>query len=514
MIVSRTSRLPKKKIALVAMDSLCTVVAIVAAVYLRLGLEEGTRYLGERAAGLVTVWLVFSISYYIGGLYESDRLQSLGRTLAAAVISVGLGAVLNTAIFFAVASFEFMLGRGVFLGFTLFVLVAVIANRLAYMAATRRGFMSQRCLIIGADAESRKVLELVREQPHCGLKVLGLIHTGGDRDRVGKFYEEYPILGTLDSLEKFVDLYDIERLILAASADVEPILLRKLRSFRYRGLALVDFVSLFEELAQEIPLDHINDEWLFMASMNNSRIHIRRLKRLTDIIAALVGLTVFAIPAAIAALLIKLTSRGPVLYRQERLGRDSIPFTVLKFRTMYEDAESKTGPVWATDDDPRITWIGKYLRMFRVDEIPQLWNVLRGDMSLVGPRPEREVFIRKLSEKIPFYAERLLVPPGITGWAQVMAPYAASIEESRRKLQFDLYYIKHMSFLLDIYILMKTVKTILFGRERGRAKAIQPAKPRYDEVKTQTLYFDPAKTPAEPISPDIPEERRRTQKLG
>ena len=139
---------------------------------------------------------------------------------------------------------------------------------------------------------------------------------------------------------------------------------------------------------------------------------------------------------------------------------------------MRVDAESETGPVWATENDPRVTRVGKWLRKFRIDEIPQLLNVLRGDMSLVGPRPEREIFIRKLSEKVPFYAERLLVPPGITGWAQVMYPYAASIEESRRKLQFDLYYIKHMSFFLDMYVLLKTFKTILFGRERTATESV------------------------------------------
>ena len=159
---------------------------------------------------------------------------------------------------------------------------------------------------------------------------------------------------------------------------------------------------------------------------------------------------------------------------------------------MRADAESQTGPVWATEDDPRITWLGRWLRKFRIDEIPQLWNVLRGDMSLVGPRPERAVFVKKLSEKIPFYSERLLVAPGVTGWAQVMHPYAASIEESRRKLQFDLYYIEHMSFLLDLVIMMKTAKTILFGRERAEKKQSLPATPAaVEEIKTETLFFNP-----------------------
>jgi len=485
---------------------------MIGAVLLRLGWSGGLDYLQARLSAILMAWGVFVLAFYIGGLYESERLQSLGKTLAAAVISVSLGGVLITGVFYAALSIE--IGRGIFLGFAAFVFVAVISMRMLYMAASRHGFMAQRCLIIGTTSEARKAIELIGQNAHANLRILGLIHCGNDRDRVGKFFDEYPVLGTLDALERFVDLYDIERLVLAAGQEAEPILLRQLRSFRYRGIELVDFVALSEELSQEIPLDHINDEWLFMASMNNSRIHIRRLKRLTDIIVSTVGLVVTAIPAAVTAVFVKLDSPGPILFKQERLGRESIPFTLFKFRTMRVDAESETGPVWATENDPRVTRIGKWLRKFRLDEIPQLWNVLRGDMSLVGPRPEREVFIHKLSEKIPFYAERLLVPPGITGWAQVMYPYAASIEESRRKLQFDLYYIKHMSFFLDVYVLVKTFKTMLFGRERTpQAKPGKPQKHRYTEVKTETLFFNEEADPAKATSED-PERLRRTQRLG
>jgi lipopolysaccharide/colanic/teichoic acid biosynthesis glycosyltransferase len=180
---------------------------------------------------------------------------------------------------------------------------------------------------------------------------------------------------------------------------------------------------------------------------------------------------------------------------------------------MRADAESATGPVWAIEDDPRVTRVGKWLRKFRIDEIPQLFNVLSGNMSLVGPRPERDMFIAKLSEKIPFYAERLLVPPGITGWAQVMYPYAASIEESRRKLQFDLYYIKHMSFFLDMYVLLKTSKTILFGHERARQpKSLSETRSRHADVKTETLIFDPATGSVAPEGSE-PEHRLRNQRL-
>lgn len=486
------------------------------AVTLRLGFEAGILYFQNHIWSVVATWSFFIISFYIGGLYESNRLQRIGGTLTAAAVAVTLGAVSSLAAFYATSS-EIVIGRGIFAGYAIFVFVAVLAVRLFYMMASTRGFMQQRCLIIGTNGEAKKALDLVEGHPHAGIRVLGLIHCSPDKDKIGKFIGDYPILGSLDAVEKFVQLYDIERLIIAAPPDAEPGLLRRLRTFRYRGLALVDFVSLYEELAQEIPLDHINDEWLLLASMNNSRIHIRRLKRLTDLFVALVGITLTWPVMLLAAVAIRLTSKGPALFEQERLGRDSMPFRLLKFRTMRQDAESQTGPIWATDDDPRITWIGKWFRKFRIDELPQLFNVLRGEMSLVGPRPEREVFIQKLSEKIPFYAERLLVPPGITGWAQVMAPYAASIEDSRRKLQFDLYYIKHMSFFLDLMIFAKTAKTIFFGRER--AKTPTPPKdkdntPRYTEIKTETFFFDPAAAARAAKLAEEADARRRTQRLA
>jgi exopolysaccharide biosynthesis polyprenyl glycosylphosphotransferase len=513
MIVSRSSRVPRKKLLLAAGDAICSALAMVAAVMLRLGWDGGLEYLHNRQTAILISWGVFIVAFYIGGLYESDRLQSLGKTVAAAVISVSLGAMLITGFFYAALSIE--IGRGIFLGFAAFVFVAIVSMRMVYMVASRRGFMAQRCLIIGTTNEARKAIELIGQHAHANLRLLGLIHCGADRDRVGRFLDDYPVLGTLDTLERFVDLYDVERLVLAAGQEAEPSLLRQLRSFRYRGIELVDFVGLNEELVQEIPLDHIDDEWLFMASMNNSRIHIRRLKRLTDVIVSFIVLLLTAPLAALAAVLVKLDSPGPILFKQERLGRESVPFTLFKFRTMRVDAESETGPVWAAENDSRVTRVGKWLRKFRIDEIPQLLNVLRGDMSLVGPRPEREIFIRKLSEKIPFYAERLLVPPGISGWAQVMYPYAASIEESRRKLQFDLYYIKHMSFFLDMYVLLKTFKTMLFGRERTAVARVVQSKPRHTEVRTETLIFNPSVPPAkaEPKSEEA-EQPPRSEQAG
>jgi lipopolysaccharide/colanic/teichoic acid biosynthesis glycosyltransferase len=180
---------------------------------------------------------------------------------------------------------------------------------------------------------------------------------------------------------------------------------------------------------------------------------------------ALIG-ALFSLPiAVVTAILIKLDSRGPVLYKQERVGKNGGSFTVMKFRSMRTDAE-KAGPVWASEDDDRTTRIGKIIRKLRIDEIPQFWNILRGEMDFVGPRPERPHFVSQLAEEIPYYEQRHLIAPGLTGWAQIKYPYGASIEDARQKLQYDLYYIKNQSLMLDAIILFETVKIILFGRGR------------------------------------------------
>jgi lipopolysaccharide/colanic/teichoic acid biosynthesis glycosyltransferase len=231
------------------------------------------------------------------------------------------------------------------------------------------------------------------------------------------------------------------------------------------------------------------------AAMNSSVIHIRKIKRMMDLTVAVTGLLLSLPISLLAALLIRLDSPGPILYRQRRAGLDGRPYTLYKFRTMKHNAEAESGAVWADKFDDRVTRVGKFMRKWRIDEIPQLINVLRDEMSLVGPRPERPEFIDTLAAAIPFYRERLLVPPGITGWAQVKYPYAASIEASRRKLQYDLYYIKHMGFSLDLVILLRTFKTIIVGLRHVETFSSEedPQAPELAPVE-EVKRSDPVKT--------------------
>jgi len=480
---------------------------MLAAVGIRLGWSDGLDYLAAHRIAVSASWGIFMVALGTAGLYDSDRWEGLGRTLAAASVAVLGGTLLATAFLWATSSWE--IARGILLLFAVLALLAVLAMHLIHRLLRGFGFMTSRCLVIGTNGEARRMIDLIHRHPDAGLQVVGMVHCGTEQGIVGTLIENYPVLGTEVSLKRLVRLHRIDKLIVAAPTEVEATLLRRLRSFRYRGVALADYVSLHEELTQEISVEHINDEWLFAASMNNSRPHIRLFKRAIDIVVSLGALVLTAPTTAAAALMIKLDSPGPVLYRQERLGRDGVAFTILKFRTMALDAESRTGPVWAMEDDSRITRVGRWLRKFRIDEVPQLINVLRGEMSLIGPRPEREVFVKQLAEHIPFYAERFMVRPGITGWAQVRQSYAASIEESRQKLQADLYYIKHMSFLTDMYIILKTVKIVLTGRERSGS--VEVSLPRSGELVRQPL---PSGEPLIHPSGDPATARGRTRVAG
>jgi exopolysaccharide biosynthesis polyprenyl glycosylphosphotransferase len=354
-----------------------------------------------------------------------------------------------------------LIGRGVLATWGLFVLLGSWGLRRTYAWAAGSGLLSKKALLVGEGRDAADVIRLVSGTVDAGLKVLGIVSS--TRASAGSFVEGVPVLGSIDKLREFVNALEAETILVATSAARHNSVLRMLRPLRCAGTEVIDFVSLHEMLAQEIPLDHINEEWLMNAAMNSSVIHIRQMKRIMDVVVSVAGLVLTLPVSLLAALAVRLDSPGPVLYRQRRSGMDGAVYTLMKFRTMRHNAEASSGAVWAGRLDARVTRVGRFLRTWRIDEIPQLVNVLRGEMSLVGPRPERPEFVDTLAAAIPSYKERLMVPPGITGWAQVKYPYAASVEAARRKLQYDLYYIKHMSLGLDLLILLRTFKTILVG---------------------------------------------------
>lgn len=252
-------------------------------------------------------------------------------------------------------------------------------------------------------------------------------------------------------------------IVLLPDAPLDEEIAHELLEAKLHGVMVVDIRSFYEHVVQRLPLSQINDEWLLQAEgfSLNTRGSLRRLKRALDVMISLCLLSLTAPITLLAALAVRLESPGPVIYRQTRVGLHEKEFTVYKFRSMRQDAE-KNGAVWAAENDARVTRVGRLMRKTRIDELPQLWNVLKGDMSFIGPRPERMEFVKQLKKTIPYYGMRHTVKPGLTGWAQVSYPYGASEEDARHKLEYDLYYIKNLSILLDIRILLKTMGVVLF----------------------------------------------------
>jgi exopolysaccharide biosynthesis polyprenyl glycosylphosphotransferase len=273
------------------------------------------------------------------------------------------------------------------------------------------------------------------------------------------------VLGPVSSLRAVVSEMRPNRIVVGMTERRKRMPVQDLLDFRFSGIRIEEAGAAYETACSRICTKELRPSQLIFSAELGPRRGSVVMQAIYSPAVALIG-TVLTVPILLlAALLVKLTSRGPVLYRQTRVGRNGSTFTLYKLRSMYVDAEAKTGAVWASKDDPRITPVGRWFRKLRIDELPQLWNVLRGEMAIVGPRPERPEFVRVLSEKIPYYRQRHCVKPGITGWAQINHKYGDTIEDTITKLEYDLYYIKHISPSLDAYIIFHTLKTML--RLRG-----------------------------------------------
>lgn len=486
MLFERRYRFSLRFAALFVGDVFCLLVAIGLAAWVRLGLDEGLIYLAQNQMALTILVLIGLLVFYIGGLYERSMMADKSGILMPSLACVAISHVLLIVLFYA--QFELLIGRGVLLLIGLFTWLLITGLRYLFRAIAGYSFFVKNALVVGEGKDAGSIMRLINGTDEHNYRLLGVVtHTKG---KAGDLIETVPVIGQIGTLRDLVKHYRIETLIVATSLAREQKLLKVLRPLRYSGIEILDYASFYEQIAEEIPLDHIDDEWLMHAAMNSSRIHILKLKRIMDVLVSAIGLIVTVPICFVTTIAIRLDSPGPIFYRQKRAGLDGAIFEVLKFRTMVEDAETGTGAVWAGKNDARVTRVGRFLRKTRIDEIPQLLNVLRGHMSLVGPRPERPEFIKELSNTVPFYRERLMVAPGITGWAQVNFPYAASIQASRRKLQFDLYYIKHMSLLLDTLILLRTFKTILVGLRHSEDDSAHEPAVEKKQPKLEILEHD------------------------
>ena len=451
------ARLPRRlALLLVVADVVGLVALLKLAHWLRLGTPFGVSI--EMAVPV----LVTLLCLYVLDCYSVDMqvagMRAPGRTL----LAVGVAGLLTGAVVYLFGwwSTVTLFGRGVFP--VAMVAFAAWAATCRYNAATyqSRRASGARFLVLGTGEQAGSLLQDFTQAMGEG-EMAFLEESGISRDaRIP------PPIGSLDDLES-IATQSWSGIVVALSAPAHESLVEKLMRVRFSGTRVFDLADFYEQHWFKVPVLHTRGGWLVFAhgfDLLHNPLGLR-LKRMLDGTFALV-LLLLALPiAALVAIGIKLDSRGPVIFKQERTGLDGRVFRIYKFRSMRVDAE-KAGPQWTADADPRITRVGRFIRAARLDELPQLVNVLRGQMSFIGPRPERPVFNDVLERQIPYYDLRHLVRPGITGWAQVMYPYGASVDDSREKLQYDLYYIKNYSLMLDIAILLKTFRVVVLGKGR------------------------------------------------
>jgi sugar transferase (PEP-CTERM system associated) len=369
-----------------------------------------------------------------------------------------------TSIVFAIVYTMFpslVIGRGVFVGAVTLAAVLILGWRGTLAWVRTQVGPHERLLVVGTNAGALALASELCDRSDLGVDIVGFVEPEAlGRDAFGAT----PVIGTVEDIPAIVRARSVDRVVVSLSDARGKLPMDKLLEMKLDGVQFAHLASVYEEYTGKIAIDNLRPSWLIFSSGFNKTRLLKIAKRTLDITAALGGLVLSGPIQLMVAAAVRLTSRGPVIYRQQRVGLDGQIFVIRKFRSMRENAEAATGPVWARPKDDRVTPIGAFLRRTRLDELPQLWNVLLGDMSLVGPRPERPEFVATLTRGIQFYGQRHVVKPGVTGWAQVRYTYGASDEDAMQKLQYDLFYIKHMSIWLDLFIMLRTVKVVLLGR--------------------------------------------------
>ncbi|MBI3812616.1 MAG: TIGR03013 family PEP-CTERM/XrtA system glycosyltransferase [Nitrospirae bacterium] len=403
---------------------------------------------------------IFQVSFYYNDLY-AIRLVNQPREWSIKFIqSLATAAILLAVVYYLFPSM--IIGRGIFLITLALLPLAVIGWRLSYDRLSRMGPLRDRVLIIGSGQLARKIGSEILKNHRASYDVIGFIDE--DPNKVGESVVNPKIIGDYAALSGIVSRRNINRVIVALPDRRGKLPVDSLLQCKFQGTMIHDGVNFYERLVGKIIVENLKPSWFIFSSGFNQFRLTRITKRLLDVVIASLALLMSVPLFLVIAPLIRWNSHGPVFFRQERVGEDGRVFTLIKFRSMRVDAEAETGPVWAQHQDDRTTAVGRFLRKSRMDELPQLINVLKGDMSFVGPRPERPFFVEQLHKEIPYYSLRHEVKPGITGWAQIKYSYGATKEDALEKLQYDLFYIKHLSLWLDLAIIFETIKVVLLGR--------------------------------------------------
>ena len=436
---------------------------VMLAMYLRLGISGSENELNAKNGWLkiALATAVCLLILYFYDLYDYIVMTNRRELLLRLVQALGIAWVLLALLFYFVP--PLLIGRGVSVISVPIVLGLLLGWRISIHLLTGHPDIGEKILVVGTGQTALDTAEAVWERRDAGYRIVGFVSENGakPKEKLGRS----EILGRAIDLEGIIRSEKIDRVVIAVRERRGAFPTEALLKMSLAGdVSIEECTSFFERITGKVHVDMLRPSWLIFAGRRRDSPIRAVIREIIHRLLALIGL-IFSLPIAIlTAIVIKLESRGPIFYKQERIGRNGRLFNVIKFRSMKTDAEADGMPIWAASNDERTTRVGKIIRKLRIDEIPQFWNIMKGEMNFVGPRPERPHFVKQLATEIPFYEHRHLVAPGLTGWAQIKYPYGASVSDAIQKLQYDLYYIKNQSLALDMMIVFDTVKTVLFGK--------------------------------------------------
>ncbi len=456
------------RIILILGDLLMGILAILGGVFFWAAGDKWINFSIDFFLVRVPIWFYFlplAWMLLFVDLYDVHRAASWQRTKRGVTVAGLVGGFAYLLIYFA-SDMPGLINRRGIGGFLILVILLTLLWRRIYIRIYQSQGFGRRVLIAGAGVNGRSLAQIYNQLSPPPFTLVGFIDD--DPYKLGKLCEGHPILGDSAQLLSLVDRLNISDVIVAISGEMLGSTFQTLLDAQEKGIEIARMQTIYEELLGRVPIHHLESDWVLRSFVDESRSGgLYELgKRVLDIIGAIVGLAIFLVLLPFIGLAILIESGLPILYWQERLGKGGKDFKIVKFRTMIQDAEKDGKAQMAGEKDPRITRVGNFLRSTRLDEFPQFWNVLRGEMSLAGPRAERAQWVATFQEEIPFYRARLLVKPGISGWAQINYGYAANVEDTSVKLEYDLYYIKHRSILMDIAIILRTVSTMLARKGR------------------------------------------------
>ncbi|MGE3844099.1 MAG: TIGR03013 family XrtA/PEP-CTERM system glycosyltransferase [Vicinamibacterales bacterium] len=452
-----------RRTLLVACEHALIVSAVLVAARLRLGPDVWVSFVDEYLlARAVLIAVVLQICLHYSDLYDLRQTADRRDLLTRLVQSVGAASMTLAFLYYWIP--DLVIGRGVFLIAAGLIIGLVAGWRLVFDWLSLRVGPAERLLIVGTTGAAVDLArELFERRQELGVELVGFVDQ--DPSKVGTAVLNPGVVGHVADIPRIVRERHVDRVVVSlgdarGKLSMDQLLEMKLKD----GVSFDHLASVYERYTGKIAVENLRPSWfIFSPEFRRNRFYLR-VKRAMDLLGGLTGLLLASPLMLLTALGVRLTSAGPVFYHQRRVGQDGTVFTVHKFRSMRVDAEAGTGAVWAVENDPRVTAFGRFMRKTRLDELPQLWNVVKGDMSLVGPRPERPEFVEDLTQTIPFYGQRHVVKPGLTGWAQIRYAYGSTVEDALEKLQYDLYYIKNLSAVFDVYIMLETAKTVILRK--------------------------------------------------